>query len=653
MLKINCLYVKPAARLLLLVVFSSCVKGTFAQSPFKADLEEVKVYSTRVDQLTNETGRDITIISHNEIRQLPVDSPEELLRYLPGMVVQSRNGFGVQSDISMRGSTFSQVLVLIDGMRLNDPLTAHFNGYLPVSLSEIDRIEIIRGPATAMYGSDAVGGVINIITKTFSGNNDQPSVADGRLSYGQHNLISGDAGGFLNGKKLKLGGGLMVNQSDGQVLPSGENADFNLKTASLSGTYQFSRHWKASLRSAYDYRNFNAQYFYTRSPYDESREQVNTWWNQLQVSHAGRLSSTNFSLAYKATRDSFLFNPAFTASVHQTKFINGQLNHTINFKQNLKLGLGAQTDLRTIESNDRGDHQDKHIGTYAVLFFKPAASVNLTGSLRGDYDDNFGFELLPQVSGSWELKKWTIRASVGRSIRGADFTERYVSNNLPGPLPELRNVGNPNLKAETAWSYEAGTDYQPADWFTAKLTFFRRNAQNMIDYVITNESQIPNNANLTQGADYFYAQNIYKLNTEGAELAMIANKNLGLALSLSGMLGYSYFYSFNGQDIISKYIANHPKHLVTANLLLSSDRFRMGINGLWKERTPDEDQASGFVLQKKYSVWNTSLDVNVYKQKLWAGIQINNLFDTQYSDIMGASMPGRWIMAGIKWRFVR
>ncbi|HYX07630.1 MAG TPA: TonB-dependent receptor plug domain-containing protein, partial [Bacteroidales bacterium] len=416
MLKINCLYLKPAGRLLLLVLFSACVKGTFAQSPFKADLKEVKVYSTRVDQLTNETGRDITIISHNEIRQLPVDSPEELLRYLPGMVVQSRNGFGVQSDISMRGSTFSQVLVLIDGMRLNDPLTAHFNGYLPVSLSEIDRIEIIRGPATAMYGSDAVGGVINIITKTFSGDDKQPSVADGRLSYGQHNLISGDAGGFLNGKKLKLGGGLMVNQSDGQALPSGENADFILKTASLSGTYQFSPHWKASLRSAYDYRNFNARYFYTRSPYDESREQVNTSWNQLQISHAGRLSSTSFNLAYKTTRDSFLFNPAFTASVHQTKFLNGQLNHTINFKQNLKLGLGAQTDLRTIKSNDRGDHQDKHVGTYTVLFFKPAASVNLTGSLRGDYDDNFGFELLPQVSGSWELQKWTFRASVGRSI---------------------------------------------------------------------------------------------------------------------------------------------------------------------------------------------------------------------------------------------
>ena len=86
----------------------------------------------------------------------------------PGVEVQSRGGFGVQGDIVMRGSTFTQVLILVNGMRLNDPLTGHFNSYIPVSMADIERIEILRGAASAMYGPDAVGGVINIISKTFS-----------------------------------------------------------------------------------------------------------------------------------------------------------------------------------------------------------------------------------------------------------------------------------------------------------------------------------------------------------------------------------------------------------------------------------------------------------------------------------------------------
>ena len=104
----------------------------------------------------------------NEFSKLPVHSIDDLLRYVPGIEIQARGPMGAQSDIVLRGGTFQQVLVIVDGIRINDPLTGHFNSYIPIAPSEIDRIEILKGASSAIYGSDAVGGVIHIITKTFA-----------------------------------------------------------------------------------------------------------------------------------------------------------------------------------------------------------------------------------------------------------------------------------------------------------------------------------------------------------------------------------------------------------------------------------------------------------------------------------------------------
>src|SRR6187431_1144557 len=128
------------------------------------ELNPVTVTASRSAQKISETGRNITVIEGKLFQQLPVSSIDELLKYVPGIEVQSRGPMGAQSDIVMRGGTFQQVLVLLDGIKLNDPLTGHFSSYFPVAPYEIERIEVLRGPAAAMYGAEAVGGVVNIIT---------------------------------------------------------------------------------------------------------------------------------------------------------------------------------------------------------------------------------------------------------------------------------------------------------------------------------------------------------------------------------------------------------------------------------------------------------------------------------------------------------
>ena len=125
-------------------------------------LDTLIVQTTRIPLKVNETGRSINILTKEQIQGLPATTFYELLQTISGVEIQSRGGFGVQGDIVMRGSTFSQVLVLIDGMRINDPLTGHFNCYVPVSNMEIERIEILKGAGASMYGPDAVGCEIGV-----------------------------------------------------------------------------------------------------------------------------------------------------------------------------------------------------------------------------------------------------------------------------------------------------------------------------------------------------------------------------------------------------------------------------------------------------------------------------------------------------------
>src|SRR5579875_3639284 len=140
---------------------------TFAQEK-NNDLDPVTITTSLAPERTSQTGRDIFVIKGDRFADLPVHSIDELLRYLPGIEIQSRGPMGAQSDIVLRGGTFQQVLVILDGLRLNDPNSGHFTSYIPIAPSEIDRIEILKGASSAIYGSEAVGGVINIVTKTFA-----------------------------------------------------------------------------------------------------------------------------------------------------------------------------------------------------------------------------------------------------------------------------------------------------------------------------------------------------------------------------------------------------------------------------------------------------------------------------------------------------
>jgi len=248
---------------IVLVLFFISVFSAQAQESFNV-LDPVTISASLTPNQLSKTGRNIIVINGEALRKYPVNSIDELLRYLPGIEVQSRGPMGTQSNITLRGGTFQQVLIILDGMRLNDPLTGHFNSYFPIAPEEIDRIEILKGASSSVYGTEAVGGVIHIISKTFSGiKNKKIRSVNAQLSSGQFGLRNGQAGFTFNTNKTIFSGGLLQNNAEGQTL-RGTKGFFNLSTLSLSAKHFFNDHFSLAYRTAYDDRNFNAQNFYTQ-----------------------------------------------------------------------------------------------------------------------------------------------------------------------------------------------------------------------------------------------------------------------------------------------------------------------------------------------------------------------------------------------------
>jgi len=619
------------------------------------DLQTLDVVSSRIGNTVSETGKNVVIINSEMIAELPVNSIDELLRQIPGIELQSRGGFGVQSDMGIRGASYNQVLVLIDGVRYNDPMTGHFNGYIPIGLSEIDRIEVIKGPSSSIYGVDAVGGVINIITRM--NRSDSDLNVNAKVKAGSYQYAGLDAGFYGNFNSWLLGGSAFVNNSAGQNFenpnygiiasaPENYNAYFNIGTYSLAFGKEFKNDWKAYIRTAYDDRDFNAKYFYTASNYDESTEQTRLFFSQLKVSKQSTNAKTDIDVSYRWGDDLFIFNPEIPSNANETNYLIAQLNQYNSLNEKWALAYGFQADRRAVKSIDRGDHDDWHIGVYTQLRYNPISGLNTNISLRYDYDENYNQQLTPQLNASYLINDLNLRGGFGRSIRAADYTERYVSTNLPF-LSANRNLGNPDLEAEQSWNFEIGADYFIQPSFKVSLTPFYRLANNLIDYVITPADKIDTEVSLDTSGNYFFAQNLAKVNTFGVEAEFWYQWDIDERSNLDITLGYTFLSSTNPDGEVSKYVSAHAKNLLNANLIYKYKIFNIGFSALFKDRETAYSDAIGMELGSTYFVLNAIAGVSFLKNRLHVDLEVMNIFDKEYQDILGAIMPRRWFIGSL------
>ena len=612
----------------------------------EVELDPVTITATLHPVSSSATGRNITVIKGEQFSKLPVNSIDELLRYLPGLEVQMRGPMGSQSDIVLRGGTFQQVLVILDGIRINDPNTGHFNSYIPIAPSEIDRIEILKGASSAIYGSEAVGGVIQIITKTFSAKRaEKTKQLSMQGAAGEYGLINGQLGGYYQNNNTALAGGIISNNATGQQ-QRGTRGYFHNNSASVSINQFLNQYWNISFRTAYDSRDFAAQNFYTTFKSDTANEKVSTIWNQFKLGYEKEQKSFSLNVGYKAVKDQYQFNSAGTANLNKSGLLQGLAIYKWQVSGKTTFTTGGQWVNKQMRSNDRGDHSLNQAGGFVVVDEKIGDQLNISPAMRIEWHQRNGWQLVPQVNVSYKLPYLQLRGSAGRTTRDADFTERF--NNYNKSFVSSGSIGNPDLVAENSYSYEAGLDFFGIKNMRVSSTFFQQRFTQLIDYVTTPYAAMPRKENLSPSGTYALAENLGKVNSTGVETDIQYSKKYKNEQEFWATAGFTYIDSKSDNATPSFYLSSHARFLTNFNVRYTLKQISVSINGLYKQRASQLSTPINAEISKDYFVLNAQLQAFVYKKKASIFLQLDNVFNTHYSDLLGSQMPARWLMGGFK-----
>jgi iron complex outermembrane receptor protein len=608
------------------------------------ELDSITITASYSKQKVTTTGRNITIIKGDYFNQLPVHSIDDLIRYLPGIEVQQRGAMGSQADILIRGGTFQQVLVVLDGLRLNDPLTGHFSSYIPIAPSEIETVEILKGASSAIYGSDAVGGVIAIHTKTYAPKRNKAiKSVDGGTSGGQYGLFTANGGMNWQDKGTAIAVGLLTNHADG-VQQRGIRGYFHNTTVSGSLKQFLNPHWSISLRSACDRRDFAAQNFYTAFTSDTATEKVNLWWNQLQLLYEKNKERFSVDAGYKQASDVYDFSSASTANQNYSKIFQALALYTNRLSEKSTITTGVQYAQPSIRSNDRGNHIVNSVAAFVLWNQQVLHSLNLNPAFRREWNSVSGWELVPQLNLAYSLHKLVFRGSIGTTIRNADFTERY--NNYNKAIVNSGNIGNPELSPERSLSWEAGADIFPLPGLQVSASYFQKDYSSLIDWAATPYTNMPRKDNLNPAGNYYLASNISSLLTEGVETDVRYSFNTNTHHSFFVSSGFLWLQDHPQSS--SLYISSHARLLLNASVNWRWQWLSVSLTGIYKRRQEQSGNSSLAQLDKDYALFNAKFFFNLKHNRLRLFAEGDNVLNRHYADRFGSPMPGSWWSGGFQ-----
>ena len=308
--------------------------------------------------------------------------------------------------------------------------------------------------------------------------------------------------------------------------------------------------------------------------------------------------------------------------------------------------VGSELQFNSMRSNDRGNRSQQQLGLYVVGVHDFNSDFNINAGLRGEYLPTNNWEVVPTIGANYYLTdKIKLRVNAGRSIRTPDYTERFVSTGLEGILSAGRNLGNPDLLPEISWNYEAGTDIQLAQKISLNVTGYMRDSKNIIDYGFKKGSDITNNQNLDPTFDYLYAQNLAELQVKGVEFKISGFKGDDLK-TFNWYFGGNILDISVADDVSSKYITNAAGLNFSAGLFyIINEQFKISTDAIYRKRDVTQDQSIEFGLSPEYFVMDAKLTYKLSSFNF--DLTVKNLFDKEYSDILGVQLPGRWIMLGV------
>ena len=520
--------------------------------------------------------------------------------------VQGRAPNGVQGDLSIRGGSFGQTLVLLDGIRLSDAQSAHHNLDIPAPLDAVDRIEILRGSGSTLYGSDAVAGVVNVVTRPVDASNTPELIL--RAGYGSFgtNEESGTA---------SLSGGILSQRfSFERELSTGFRDDREYRNLVLG-----SQTWlKTSVGltriflSLLD-RPFGADQFYGDF---NSWERTKTWLATISQDLG---KNTLFSLGYRRHTDLYELlrdDPGFYTNRHEDETWDAALRRHDTIREALHLYYGAEFLADHVDSTNLGLHSRKRGAVYGDLDVRSWHRFSFSAGTRQEFYGNAQTIAVPSFSaGYWLGAKAKLRGSASRAFRLPNYTDLYYH--------DPANIGNPNLKPERAMNYEGGVDLYPASRWRGSFTVFSRHETDDIDYVRANASSIWQATNF--GHLTFTGWET-SLDWSPAQSQTVQVEYTGLRGARAALDGYQ-----------SKYVFNYPTQQAVIGWQRISPRgwvarVRAGITNQY--------QRNAYALVDVYAAWTRSR-VHPY-------VRISNLTNTDYQPVYGVVMPGRAFVGGLE-----
>ncbi|OFW16145.1 MAG: hypothetical protein A3F70_02740 [Acidobacteria bacterium RIFCSPLOWO2_12_FULL_67_14] len=572
-----------------------------AQGPYRQD---VVVTAAAVPVELGSITRTVTVITRDQIERLPVHSIADVLRIAGSVDVRARGERGIQTDFAVRGAGFGQMLVLVDGVRLNDAQSGHHNGDIPIPLDAVERIEVLHGPGSSLFGADAFGGTINVITRS-SAPAFSASAAAGSFGLASARGQVGAARGAIRqvlAASAERSGGFMFER--------------DYAVAGLSSRTSFGG--EGQILASYLWKDFGANGFYGNAPSHE-------WTNQTLVAADRRFGmwgrwQVGGNLSYRTHGDHFLFDvrrPGVAENRHRTHAVLGAVRGSRSTGSRGSLTAGIEAGSDWLRSTNLGDHDTRRVSAFGEWRVTAGASTQVDASVRVDRYTEFGTAWSPSVGvGWWPGRALRLRASAGRAFRVPTFTERFYS--------DPANWARPEVGPETSWAGETGADILLDERWMLSGTIFGRLDEDVIDWLRPNTSE------------RWRTYNVRDVDTIGVEVTMRRT----LADGSFVQAGYTRLdVRAAAVTQLSKYVLDYAPHsLAVAASIPAPIGLRVGPRLEYKHRTRSTGESDYLVADVR-----VSKRFGVYE----VGIEGTNLTDASYQEVLGVAMPGRAVAVSL------
>jgi len=598
------------------LLFSIIVSYTsYAQDILKQqELDSVIITSSRIDLPFKENSRTITIISSQDIQESTATNVIDLLQQAAGIDVRQRGINGMQADLYIRGGSFDQTLLLIDGIKVEDAQTGHHTMNMALPIEVIERIEIIKGPAARVFGQNAFTGAVNIVTKNNARKVNKIGFQIG--SYNQQNFNGTLGHDFKNSSHIAH---TSINSSDGYRY----NTDFINQNYFLKSTLNKNK-LPISVLGYFTERKFGANGFYASPAAINQYEETQSSLVGISSIYKTKNLTLKPRLYWKRNQDMYVFvrnNPAIYRNLHQTNKVGAEVNASLTSKAGIT-GFGADFSKIYLSSNNLGSRERDMVTVFLEHRLKLInEKLDITPGIAATYFSDFKFHAFPGIDLGYNLNNnLKLYANAGYTYRIPTYTDLYYS--------DPTTLGNENLDPEEAITEEIGLKYS-RNKINGYVAIFNRSSNNLIDYVKENEN------------DLWEATNIQDVNSFGFEA------NLSYSFKMSDYnQNLDFGYTFLDEDLkdvkanFSRYSINSLKHHITASYYSQFIKnISQSIAYKYAKRTTGENYG---VVDVKVTLTIDAFEISAIG---------NNIFNTEYTETNLVPMPKGNVLLDLKYGF--